>query len=186
MSDIYDQYLKDHRTCVGMAYHYIANKIPEVLEGHDFEWQCNFSHDHSKFDDEEYKAYDDYFYGNRSYAVVEAFNKAWLHHIHNNPHHWQYWVLFEDDPDSMKPYKALEMSLDYIIEMICDWWSFSFRRGDLYELFDWYDAHKNKMILHPKTRKKVEDILEKIRKELDEEKLEAVEEAIQVVGTNDQ
>ncbi len=27
-----------------------------------------------------------------------GFNTAWLKHIHRNPHHWQHWVLFEDNP----------------------------------------------------------------------------------------
>src|SRR5688572_29402107 len=28
-----------------------------------------------------------------------AFDKAWLHHQHRNPHHWQHWLLREDDGD---------------------------------------------------------------------------------------
>lgn len=34
-----------------------------------------------------------------SYEVVENFNRAWLLHIHRNPHHWQHWVLINDDPE---------------------------------------------------------------------------------------
>ena len=33
----------------------------------------------------------------------------------------------------------LEMPYDYIIEMICDWWSFSWQSGNLYEIFKWYE-----------------------------------------------
>ena len=56
------------------------------------------------------------------------------------------------------------MPLEYVIEMICDWWSFSFKTGNLYEIFDWY-----KMILHEKTKKFVEETLDKIKKVLDDE-----------------
>ena len=61
------------------------------------------------------------------------------------------------------------MTDDYIIEMICDWWAFSWKKGELYEIFSWYDKHKDYMKLSPKTRKKVEDILDIIREKLDGE-----------------
>lgn len=92
---------------------------------------------------------------------------AWLHHIHENPHHWQYWVLVNDDPEEGAI--ALDIPYKYVIEMICDWWSFSWKTGNLYEIFDWYDAHKNHMILSEYTRELVEEILEKIKVKLDEQ-----------------
>ena len=121
-------------------------------------------HDLSKYSAEEYQAYDDYFYGKKNKETERAFNYAWLSHIHHNPHHWQYWVLKHDD----EPEEALEMPEQYVIEMICDWWSFSFKTGNLYEIFDWYEKHKG-MVLHEKTRKLVEDTLNKIKKVLDAE-----------------
>ncbi len=111
---------------------------------------------------DEYEAYDAYFYGgNRSHAIVEAFNRAWLLHIHRNPHHWQHWVLINDDPDEGEV--LLEMPYNYIIEMICDWWAFSWEKGDLSEIFSWYDDHQAYIKLHPKTRATVEDILWELR-----------------------
>ena len=125
-------------------------------------------HDFSKTDVSEYKAYDKYFYGNnRSYQVVQEFNEAWLHHIHHNPHHWQYWVLINDDPKEGTI--TIRMPYNYIIEMICDWWAFSWVKDDLTEIFKWYDEHKNYMKLHDETRKTVESILNKIKNKLDEE-----------------
>lgn len=160
MSYLYDEYLYDHRKGVQDAYYWLVDKgiispaIEVKLDYHDF----------SKNSPEEYKAYDDYFYGNKSSKVVEAFNYAWLHHIHHNPHHWQYWVLQHDD----EPEEVLEMPENYVYEMICDWWSFSFKNKDLYSIFDWYEKHKG-MKLHSKTRKLVEETLQKIRDILDEE-----------------
>ena len=57
----------------------------------------------------------------------------------------------------------------YVIEMICDWWSFSHKTGDLWEIFNWYDSHKDNMILHHNTRIFVEQILKIIAKKLEEE-----------------
>ena len=158
MSYQYDEYIKKHRLNVSQAYDWICNNLPEIIP---YDGHVNISvHDESKFSQEEYDAYDEYFYGNDlSYQVQERFNIAWLYHIHNNPHHWQYWILFEDDPVSGKPFKCLEM--------ICDWWSFSFAKGDLYEIFNWYDDHRGTIQMHPKTKKTVEDILSKIKEKLD-------------------
>ena len=44
------------------------------------------------------------------------------------------------------------MPYDYILEMICDWWSFSWQSGDLYEIFKWYEDHSKYIKLAPKKR----------------------------------
>lgn len=169
MSEIYDRYLTEHKAAVWEAFRWIEENIPQVLADldKDVNWQIQFGHDASKTDPEEYKAYDDYFYGDKSYAVVQAFNYAWLHHIHENPHHWQHWILVNDDEKDGT--KALEIPFEYIIEMICDWWSFSFRSGNLREIFKWYDDHKGRIVMHDRSRKKVEYILGEIKKKLDED-----------------
>jgi len=165
MSREYDDYIREHVANVQRAFDWLDAHIPEVHEKMANKNYILSMHDASKTQEDEYNAYDAYFYGgNKSYKVVSDFNYAWLKHIHRNPHHWQYWVLKHDD----EPEEALEMPYPYIIEMICDWWSFSFKSGNLKEIFDWYEKHKG-MVLHEKTRKIVEDILKKIREELDKE-----------------
>ena len=61
---------------------------------------------------------------------------------------------------------VLDMDYPYIIEMICDWWSFSWERGDLYLIFDWYNTRKKGIRLSKKTRATVEDILAKLEDRL--------------------
>jgi len=158
MSQEYTNYITEHVSNVQRAADWLFEHqiIPQKLS--------LGLHDVSKYLGDEYKAYDDYFYGKRTEQVKTDFNYAWLHHIHNNPHHWQHWVLVNDDDGTY----ALEMPFEYVIEMICDWWSFSFKTGNLYEIFDWYKKH-DKMILHEKTKKEVEEILDKIKAELDKE-----------------
>lgn len=171
MSQQYDNYLKEHLDNVVKGCKWLIGNLPEIFldEKNKSEvlYLCEFKHDRSKYNANEYDAYDKYFYGgNKSFEVVQNFNKAWLIHIHNNPHHWQHWVLLNDNPDEGEV--ILDMPDDYIIEMICDWWSFSWKTGNLYEIFNWYDERKNYIKLSRPTREKVENILHSIREKLNE------------------
>ena len=177
MSREYDQYLTEHRNNVMQGYIWILDHFGDPgleqignMTGVILSTTVH-SHDMSKYSAQEYDAYDAYFYGkNKTEKIKENFNFAWLHHIHENPHHWQHWVLMEDDPESGESYKCLEMPEAYVLEMICDWWSFSWKTGNLYEIFDWYEKHKSIIKLHPETRALVESWLGKIKFFLDQEK----------------
>lgn len=166
ISSQYDSYLEQHKANVKKAFEWIREHIPDILQGDfDYEWQICLNHDHSKTEPDEYEAYDAYFYGgNRSFDVVQNFNKAWLLHIHRNPHHWQHWVLINDEPNEGEI--IIQMPINYIIEMICDWWAFSWSKGDLTEMFSWYEERKNYIKMHKKTRKTIEDIFAKIKEAL--------------------
>ena len=167
MSWQYDSYLQNHKDGVMKGYEWIRENLPNLLIGEcDYEWQL-LNHDSSKSKIDEYQPYDGYFYGNnKSNAVLEEFNKAWLLHIHRNPHHWQHWVLINDNPDEGEI--VLDMPYKYIIEMILDWWSFSWNNNKLNEIFNWYDQHKDYMKLSDNTRKIVVDILEQIKSKFQE------------------
>lgn len=81
-------------------------------------------------------------------------------------HHWQYWVLINDEPKEGTI--LIEMPCPYIIEMIRDWWAFSWIKGDLTEMFTWYKDHADYIKMHNNTRSIVEEILEMIRTKLAE------------------
>lgn len=176
MSAKYDLYLAEHKHNVIKAYEWLRENLPGLFtvfeDGElDIEHQIVFGHDESKTNPDEYNPYDAYFYGgNRSYQVMEEFRYAWLKHIHRNPHHWQYWVLHNDDPE--EGMVVMDMTYNYIIEMICDWWAFSWKSGNLYEIFDWYEKHKDYMLLSSVTRQNVESILGEIRDRLDESEVD--------------
>jgi hypothetical protein len=165
MRDEYDEYLDKHISAVKTAFDWICVNLPELIKDYDAdvlgEHVC--THDYSKWDDEEYFAYCKYFYGEKTPEVENEFDYAWLHHQHNNPHHWQHWLLREDDGDL----KALEMPYLDVIEMVCDHWAFSWVKDNLYEIFNWYDKNKSKMVLHENTKSLYEEILEKIKNKLD-------------------
>lgn len=181
MSIDYDNYLKMHKACVSHGVMWLLHfgKLNDILPKINTQQLLEnvAQHDASKYLPEEYAAYDDYFYGKKTKEVEEAFDYAWLHHLHCNPHHWQYWILKEDDSlassDSMA-IKCLEIPDVYILEMIADWWSFSWKnylfshdKDDLYEIFNWYNDHLDKICMHPASKKKVEQLLDLIRDILD-------------------
>lgn len=167
MRNDYDEYIEEHVKNVSQAYEWLLMKFPDLFNSLDADalGEQILSHDNSKWDDEEYDAYCEYFFGpEKTDDVKEEFDKAWLHHIHKNPHHWQHWVLLEDKEGEPK---VIEMPKNYVIEMISDHWSFSWKQNNLYEIFNWYNENKLKMILHPNTIALYEDILDRIKKELD-------------------
>lgn len=165
MSEQYDEYIEKHRDNLCKAAMWLKVNIPEVIDDlKPYEYiDILTTHDQSKYEPDEYSAYDQYFYG--AHRTKDDFDNAWLLHIHRNPHHWQHWVLINDDLELGT--RALDIPYRYVIEMICDWWSFSFDKGYLYEIFNWYDAHKDYMILSNHTRELVEEILAKIKTKLD-------------------
>jgi hypothetical protein len=169
MSKKYNEYLDGHIDAVVKAAIWMETHISAVEDIGDVGARLFLynaaNHDQSKYDEAEYGPYDAYFYGERD---EEAFNYAWLHHIHNNPHHWQHWLLVSDDgnPCDAGKLTALEMPKAFALEMVADWWSFSWRSGNLEEVFDWYEDHKDNIILHPKTREFVESVLDEIREGL--------------------
>lgn len=86
----------------------------------------------SKFYPSEFIPYARFFYGNYpSYKsgaisrhphifkgdVKREFDKAWLYHIHRNKHHWQHWLLQEDNGNV----KNIKIPVKYLKEMVCDW-----------------------------------------------------------------
>lgn len=168
MSKEYNKYLQEHKSNVAAAFYWIQKNLPDLLSGgFDYERQITAAHDQSKSNFNEYQAYDNYFYGkDQSFEVKQAFNKAWLTHIHRNQHHWQYWILVNDDPKEGET--LIDMQYNYIIEMICDWWSFCFKDNQLDGIFNWYNIHKQYIKFSDNTRRQVEYILSEINQKLGE------------------
>lgn len=113
-------------------------------------------HDWSKLSPAEWTPYVDLFYGpERTPAVRAAFDAAWLHHQHRNPHHWQHWLLQEDDG----PVKTLEMPQKFVREMVADWMGAGRAITGKWEVHDWYAKNCHKIRLADVTRTNVERLL---------------------------
>lgn len=112
MSFQYDQYLARHRANVKRGFDWLSENLPGLMTNTlTAGWNTEFAHDQSKNEPDEYEAYDAYFYGNnRSYEVVQRYRRAWLLHIHRNPHHWQHWILIHDDMEDGELETVLEIT----------------------------------------------------------------------------
>ena len=148
----YKQYVIDHKARVEKFADWLLENCPEVLDEVDPDvfWDLIKAHDESKFSEEEFEPYAQKWFGDKK--RTREYDLAWEHHYFNNEHHPEYW-----DGEDM-PYI-------YILEMICDWGSFSIDKGDINELSDFYfnkakaDPEKN---LSDKTKIIIEEILSKI------------------------
>lgn len=162
----YEKYIIGHKERVKQFADWLKENLPDVFEGVDLEAfdEVIAEHDESKFSDEEFEAYALKFYGKQDINgkpldYVPGYDEAWLHHWMNNEHHPEFW-LGEDMP------------LIYILEMLCDWGSFSIDKGDLTELSKYYyeqardDEEKN---LSDSTKEIIEDILSRMDTVLDKE-----------------
>ena len=122
-------------------------------------------HDWSKFLPCEWFPYANYFYGPKFPGRDEtgyykptdtgddAFDRAWLHHQKVNKHHWQWWVLPDEDG-----WKTLEMPRKYILEMIADWRGAGKAQGTP-DTLAWYRKNMHKMKLGMLTRSQVERLI---------------------------
>ena len=115
------------------------------------------THDWSKFLPSEWFPYVASFYGPqpRTQEVKTAFDRAWLHHIHFNPHHWQHWILREDDGDT----KVLQIPETYVREMVADWYGAGKAISGKNDVLAWYAKNREKIVLHDSTRHLTEYLL---------------------------
>lgn len=115
-------------------------------------WFPGIIHDWSKLLPDEWIPYANFFY-TKKHDTEHAFDVAWLKHQHRNPHHWQHWILKNDDGTIV----ALEMPRRYALEMICDWIGAGRAIvGPASSTSEWYQKNKDRIVLHPKTREFVE------------------------------
>lgn len=116
-------------------------------------------HDWTKFLPGEWKPYALSFngpwdYDSRPQWLKNAFDAAWNHHQKRNKHHWQYWLLVNDE-DGTYP---LPMPDKYRCEMLADWRGAGRAYGNP-DTKGWYQGNKDKIQLHPETREWIERML---------------------------
>ncbi len=124
-------------------------------------------HDWDKFLPDEFIPYARFFYGpdgstwdrSNGYKPTDtgdpAFDYAWFLHQKRNKHHWQYWLLPEDDGGM----KYIPMPDVYRREMLADWRGAGRALG-FPDTAAWYKSNRDNMQLHPETRQWIENQLE--------------------------
>jgi hypothetical protein len=116
-------------------------------------------HDDSKYSMQEFPFYARQFHGDA--GDPDGFARAWLHHIHNNPHHWQHWMF----PDWFTPKGSsveagtMEMPEEFALEMVADWMGASYVYTGDWDMTEWLRRNVPKITLHTKTRDYVVGIL---------------------------
>ena len=133
-------------------------------------WWRGLVHDLSKHLPSEWLPYAEHFHGRKGgtqrdkigyYKPTDtgdaAFDFAWLLHQKRNDHHWQWWVLPEDEGGV----KVLPMAPVARLEMVCDWIGASRAQGHggIEGVRGWYAANGKRMQLHPDTRAWIERLL---------------------------
>lgn len=159
----YDKYLSNHISAVQQAYEEIFKEL--LLTESDLtveditKLEDNIkNHDNSKYYDEEYYPYLHWFYpeNNEEKNRIE-FDYACLHHYHNNPHHWNHWILNDDEDKNTD--RVLDMPEIYVIEMICDWMSFS-KNNPESTAYKWWVDNQDKMKMTENTKALVNKYIE--------------------------
>ncbi len=148
----YKDYVVAHKERVEEYSTWLLSNCPDLFEGVDVEdfKELIKEHDASKFSEEEFEPYAKKWHLDG--IKTPEYEAAWEHHYMNNEHHPEYW----DGED---------MPLIYILEMICDWGSFSLKSGNMKELSEFYynkainDPEKN---LSDATKEIIEDIISRI------------------------
>ena len=149
----YENYIAAHQERVSLFADWLKENLPELFDNIGIEAfnEIIKEHDASKWSEEEFNAYAQHFYGDKNNDL--EFDEAWKHHWTHNEHHPEFW-LGEDMP------------YIYILEMLCDWGSFSIEKKDFNELINFYyeqardDEEKN---LSDNTKAIIEEILDKIK-----------------------
>ncbi len=148
----YLEYINAHKDRVKQFADWLKTNCPEVFEGVDPDVFMDLikEHDESKFSEEEFEPYAQKWFGNGEKTL--EYEEAWKHHWMNNEHHPEYW-LGEDMP------------YIYILEMICDWGSFSIDKGDLKELSDFYYTKAKddpEKMLSENTKEIIEELIDQV------------------------
>ena len=97
-------------------------------------------HDWSKLSPSEFFTYRKRYVLNN--CPDEEWDRAWLHHVHQDPHHWQHWIL--DD-------KVLYMPETYVREMVADFLGAGRSYTGSWDIQPWINSESHKFRLHPRS-----------------------------------
>jgi len=117
-------------------------------------------HDLSKFSPAEFKWYaEKFFSGKKTDEIEKGFDRAWLHHQRVNDHHWQWWVKIKEVKEGGKglAVEVLPMPDPARREMLADWRGAGRAQGKGDDVKEWYEANRDRMILHDETRAWIEE-----------------------------
>lgn len=179
---IYIKYFIHTRTYIKYLYSLLRHKYYVLLAGLKMGkisiWRLVW-HDASKFLPIEFFPYARHFFGfypsmeskiwlrhdypykgRTKHSVKKDYDRAWNYHQNHNKHHFQYWILINDE-DGTYP---LEMPDVYVREMIADWLGASRAYTGSYNLATWLNNYMNPYCerMHKRTIDKIYKVLHEI------------------------
>jgi hypothetical protein len=97
-------------------------------------------HDDTKWTEAEFPGYALHFQGG---GAPDEFSRAWLHHLHHNPHHWQYWIFSDKyTPENSNVQNGIvEMPYHFTLEMVADWMGDSKAYTGSWNMTRWLDKN---------------------------------------------
>ena len=150
---LYSDYIKEHVANVRKACNLYSDLILEslsIMELKDELLNRVNNHDKSKWSEEEFKPYAQYFYPIEGEEPnIEIFNKAWQHHYKNNDHHPEHY--HQDNKES------IAMTDIAIAEMLLDWIAMTFKFKT--PMKKWYRDNKEELNFNSETLMKVDSIM---------------------------
>lgn len=168
----YVSYLDKHISNVKLVWSEVLRPIVESDYDEDFLKRVDqliSEHDEPKYSEEEWEPYLDYFYPDEDNPkdkaeVDRAFKYAVLHHYNHSPHHWNYWLILDEDMGEME---ALDVPDEHVLCMLCDWASFRYgqktaAKVDYPTTIGWYNDTKDNMILTDATQALISKYIEQL------------------------
>ena len=136
-------------------------------------WQ-GLTHDLSKYHPTEFLVGAKYYQGNRSPNGAEreakGYSEAWMHHKGRNRHHYEYWT---DMSMETGKYESMVMPRRYLAEMVMDriaacktYLADAYHDGSA---LNYLENSREKVLLHPETRKQLTFLLTMLRDQGEEE-----------------
>lgn len=116
-------------------------------------------HDMSAFSPKEFFEYAHAMFtsdGRFSFEPNDAFDYAFLLHTKHNKHHWQYWVILDENND---PY-PLEMDYEYVLEYVVDLLAIGRIPHRGISVYHFFLENTPRIIMHRNTYCFVRDMLE--------------------------
>lgn len=166
----YKKYIRNHINNVKKAFEEYGEIVAEAVG-------CNYEilsknievHDESKYSDEEFNGYRQYFYPTEFEVVSkpgetgrfgdqDAMNLAFKHHVTVNAHHPEFWIVISPSGE-LEPQR---MTKTAIAEMLLDWKAMEYNPGA--KGFKWYYENKafEDHMFHPDTKELIDMVAPKL------------------------
>ena len=148
----YTNYINQHVLNVSVAYNKFSDILCRKLDISPYKLGIQvFNHDKSKYSDEEFDGYRQWFYPcTTEVRNKELFDKAWEHHYKNNSHHPEYYLDADGDP--------LDMEIIDIAEMLLDWEAMSMKFGG--STYDYYMKNRDNKPLSEYTKGVIDNVID--------------------------